>query len=60
MVQVGKDGRALSVRILRHTGYGFAGAATFCALSKRYQPGLDDAGHPIVSDTPVLNVRYVR
>jgi protein TonB len=58
-VVVDASGRASSVSILRDPGHGFGPAARACALRRRYNAALDQAGSPVAT-TLVLNVRFDR
>jgi protein TonB len=59
-VLVGADGRAKSATTISDTGYGFGEAARRCALQRRYQPALDEAGRAIAQTLPPLRVRFRR
>jgi periplasmic protein TonB len=58
-VEVGADGRVTLATATTDPGHGFAREARRCALSKRWQPGLDRAGNAI-NDVAVINVRFDR
>jgi protein TonB len=58
-VEVGADGKVTSATATTDPGHGFAREARRCALSKRWQPGLDRAGNAI-GDVAVINVRFDR
>jgi protein TonB len=58
-VEVGADGKVTSATATTDPGHGFAREARRCALSKRWQPGLDRAGNAI-SDVALINVRFDR
>ncbi len=60
VVTVGPDGRAKSVTVLNESSPGFGRAAKKCGLERAFEPGLDDAGKPIVSTMPPFRVRFVR
>jgi periplasmic protein TonB len=58
-VEVGTDGRATRVDIVKDPGSGFAREARRCATSKRWQAGLDRLGHAAITQATV-NVRFDR
>lgn len=58
-IQVGADGRVLSVTTSADPGHGFGREARRCAHSKRWSPGLDSSGTPSAAST-VVNVRFDR
>jgi protein TonB len=60
VVTVRPDGTPAAVSVASDPGHGFARQARICALSKKYQPGLDKLGSPTTSSTPPLKVRFTR
>ena len=60
VVAVKPDGSPQSVNVLSDPGHGFGRAARVCALSRRYQPGLDRTGAPMTVTTPPIRVRFTR
>jgi periplasmic protein TonB len=58
-VSVGASGSVSAVQVTSEPGYGFGRAAKRCAMSKRWDPGLDASGRS-VDATAVVNVRFVR
>jgi protein TonB len=60
VVTVRPDGSPLSVKVVSDPGHGFGRAARICALGRRYTPGTDRAGTPIVQTTPPITVRFTR
>jgi protein TonB len=58
-IDVGADGSVQRVSILKDPGSGFGREARRCATSKRWQSGLDRAGHP-ASATSTVNVHFDR
>lgn len=60
VVTVRPDGSAAAVKVTADPGHGFGRAARSCALTRKYNPGLDRAGNPITATTPPINVRFVR
>jgi len=59
VVTVRPDGTALSVSVTNDPGYGFGRQARMCALSRRYNPGLDRSGKPTTLSVP-MTVRFNR
>jgi hypothetical protein len=49
-----------NVQISHDPGFGFARAATRCAMSKRYVPARDAQGEPIAAWTPSFEIHFVR
>ena len=60
MVTVRPDGSPLSVKVVSDPGHGFGRAARMCALGRRYTPGLDREGKPMVGTLGPINVRFTR
>jgi periplasmic protein TonB len=58
-VTVSETGRALDVKVIGDTSFGFGRAALRCALSKAFVPALDREGHPVTMTIPVM-VTFVR
>jgi protein TonB len=58
-VQVGTDGAAGTVNVLKDPGYGFGRAARQCALRQHHSPALDHEGNPVPS-TIKVNVHFSR
>lgn len=58
-VSVGANGSVSDVSVSSEPGYGFGRAAKRCAMSKRWDPGLDATGRA-VGAVAVVNVRFVR
>jgi protein TonB len=58
-VEVDASGRVLNAAAKSDPGHGFAREARRCALSKRWDPGLDRAGNPMRSIT-LVNVKFQR
>ncbi len=58
VVNVGSDGRAKSVTILKDPGSGFGSHARQCAMRRSYKPALDKTGQAVVSSTPPFTVRF--
>lgn len=60
VVTVRPDGSPQSVSIVADPGSGFGRAARSCALTRRYQPGLDRDGNATTASTPPIRVRFSR
>ncbi|MEJ7735119.1 MAG: hypothetical protein WKG00_38770 [Polyangiaceae bacterium] len=60
VVTVRPDGTAQSVKVLVDPGHGFGRAARMCALSRRWNFGLDAGGSPITAATPPVKIRFTR
>jgi protein TonB len=58
-VQIGVDGTAGAVDVLKDPGYGFGRAARQCALRQRHTAAVDHDGNPIPS-TIKVNVHFSR
>jgi protein TonB len=58
-VTVSGNGRALDVKVIGDTSFGFGRAAQRCALSKTFVPALDREGHPVTMTIPVM-VTFLR
>lgn len=58
-VTVSDKGRALDVKVLGETNFGFGRAAQRCALSKTFVPALNRDGLPITTTIPIV-VTFVR
>ena len=58
VVNVGSDGRAKSVTILKDPGSGFGNHARQCAMRRAFNPALDKNGQPIASSTPPITVKF--
>jgi protein TonB len=58
-VEVAADGKVREAKALADPGHGFAREARRCALSKRWAPGLNRAGQPVVA-VALVNVRFER
>jgi protein TonB len=58
-VTVSAQGKALEVKVIGDTSFGFGRAAQRCALSKAYIPALDRGGNPITTTVPIV-VTFVR
>ena len=59
-VAVGANGVPQSVQISSDPGFGFARAATRCAVSKRYVSSTDAQGAPIAAWTPFFEIHFAR
>ncbi|MEO8905286.1 MAG: energy transducer TonB [Polyangiaceae bacterium] len=59
-VAVDANGFPKAVQISGDPGFGFARAATRCAMSKRYVPAKDAKGAPISVWTPTFAIRFAR
>jgi periplasmic protein TonB len=60
VVTVRVDGSPQTVRVLEDPGHGFGRAARLCALTKRFTPGTDHDGNPMVGTTPPIRVTFTR
>jgi protein TonB len=60
IVKVRPDGSPESVSVVNDPGSGFGRAARSCALTRRYQPGLDRDGNATTASTPPIRVRFSR
>ncbi len=60
IVKVRPDGSPESVSVVSDPGSGFGRAARSCALTRRYQPGLDRDGNATTASTPPIRVRFSR
>lgn len=60
IVKVRPDGSPESVSVVADPGSGFGRAARSCALTRRYQPGVDRDGNPTTASTPPIRVRFSR
>lgn len=58
-VTVAADGRALDVKVIGDTSFGFGRAAQRCALSKTFVPALNREGTPVTTTIPIV-VTFVR
>jgi protein TonB len=58
-VTVSAQGKALEVKVIGETNFGFGRAAQRCALSKTYIPALDRGGNPITTTAPLV-ITFVR
>jgi periplasmic protein TonB len=58
-VTVSAQGKALEVKVIGDTSFGFGRAAQRCALSKTFIPALDRGGNPITTTVPIV-VTFVR
>jgi protein TonB len=58
-VTVSPEGKALDVKVIGDTGFGFGRAAQRCALRKAFIPALDRGGNPITATIPIV-VTFVR
>jgi protein TonB len=58
-VTVSDKGRALDVKVIGETSFGFGRAAQRCAMSKTYVPALDREGNPVSMTIPVM-VTFLR
>jgi protein TonB len=58
-VTVSAQGKALEVKVIGDTSFGFGRAAQRCALSKTFIPALDRGGNPITTTAPIV-VTFVR
>ncbi len=59
-VAVGANGVPQTVQISSDPGFGFARAATRCAMSKRYLSSTDAQGVPIAAWTPFFEIHFAR
>ncbi len=60
IVKVRPDGSPESVSVVADPGSGFGRAARACALTRRYQAGLDRDGNPTTASTPPIRVKFSR
>lgn len=60
IVTVRGDGSPQSVQVTNDPGHGFGRAARMCALARKYSPGLDADGGPVVKSTPPIRVTFSR
>ena len=60
VVTVRPDGSPQNVSIVADPGSGFGRAARACALTRRYQAGLDRDGKATTASTPPIRVRFSR
>jgi protein TonB len=58
-VTVAANGKALEVKVIGNTSFGFGRAAQRCALSKTFVPALDRSGTPVTTTIPIV-VTFVR
>ncbi len=58
-VTVSAAGKALDVKVIGNTDFGFGSAAQRCGLTKAFVPALDRTGAPITTTIPVV-VTFVR
>jgi protein TonB len=58
-VTVSAQGRALEVKVIGETSFGFGRAAQRCALGKTFVPALDRAGNAITTTIPIV-VTFLR
>jgi protein TonB len=58
-VTVSAQGRALDVKVIGDTSFGFGRAAQRCALSKTFVPALDREGNPLTTTIPIV-VTFLR
>ena len=54
IVTVRPDGTAQDVRVAGKPAHGFGRQARQCALAKKWNPGADRQGQPILSSTPLV------
>jgi protein TonB len=59
-VDVGPDGKPVSVAVLSDPGHGFGDAAQRCAMAQRYVAARDASGRAIASRLCPIRVRFVR
>lgn len=57
-IEVGSDGRAKKVIIVKDPGLGFAREAKACAMRKRYIPAKDQAGNKVDATTDVIGISF--
>jgi protein TonB len=58
-VTVSAQGKALDVKVIGDTSFGFGRAAQRCALGKTFTPALDRGGNAITTTIPIV-VTFVR
>ncbi len=59
-VRVRPDGSPESVTVLQDPGHGFGREARKCAMRKKFSPGLDPDGRPVMGTTKPFRVRFER